>query len=207
MVAAFAASATQWNRSRDVRASRLFPLLTSTSRLGGFGMTRIAKLGGVALVVLFVGATLVSQAQARPNYCKAFIAQYESVKEAKDAKCSHLPSGQREEGTQQLRRSSGQDPRRREREGRNEDQGIADQDRGREERRGRQDLRRAAERRQVTGQQVSRARTGREAFSQDGQSRPSCVQVPRGTGWYATDPGNAAGRTEMRRTSESASLA
>ena len=51
-------------------------------------MSRSAKLGVMATVAFFVGGTLVSQAQARPNYCKTFIASYENVKEAKDAKCA-----------------------------------------------------------------------------------------------------------------------
>jgi hypothetical protein len=51
-------------------------------------MSRSARLSGLAIVTLFLGATLVSPAQARPNYCKAFLAQYENVKEAKDAKCA-----------------------------------------------------------------------------------------------------------------------
>lgn len=51
-------------------------------------MSRVVTLSMVTVVVLFVGAIVASQAQARPNYCKSFIAQYENVKEAKDAKCA-----------------------------------------------------------------------------------------------------------------------
>jgi hypothetical protein len=51
-------------------------------------MRRIARLGVVTAVVPFMSAALVSQAQTRPDYYKAFIAQYENVKEAKDAKCA-----------------------------------------------------------------------------------------------------------------------
>jgi hypothetical protein len=50
-------------------------------------MSRVAKLG-VGAVVLFVAGILVSQAQARPTYCKLFIGTYENVPEAKDAKCA-----------------------------------------------------------------------------------------------------------------------
>ncbi len=51
-------------------------------------MSRVVKLSVLTVVVLFVGAVLGRQAQARPNYCKTFIAQYENVKEAKEAKCA-----------------------------------------------------------------------------------------------------------------------
>ncbi len=50
-------------------------------------MSRIVRLGLTAVVVLFV-AVVVGQAQARPTYCKLFIAKYENVKEAADAKCA-----------------------------------------------------------------------------------------------------------------------
>ena len=51
-------------------------------------MNRVVKLSVLTVVVLFVGVFLTRQAQARPNYCKTFIAQYENVKEAKEAKCA-----------------------------------------------------------------------------------------------------------------------
>jgi hypothetical protein len=51
-------------------------------------MSRVVKLSVLTIVVLFVGAIVASQAQARPNYCKEFIGQYENVKEAKEAKCT-----------------------------------------------------------------------------------------------------------------------
>ena len=50
-------------------------------------MSRVAKLVVWVGAVLYFGMTLASQAQARPLYCKLFIASYEQVKEAKDVKC------------------------------------------------------------------------------------------------------------------------
>ena len=51
-------------------------------------MSRTVKLSVAVVVVLFAGAMLIGQAQARPNYCKTFIAQYENVKDAKEIKCA-----------------------------------------------------------------------------------------------------------------------
>jgi len=51
-------------------------------------MSRTVKLSVLTIIVLFVGTVLAGQAQARPNYYKTFLAQYENVKEAKEAKCA-----------------------------------------------------------------------------------------------------------------------
>ena len=52
-------------------------------------MSRVAKLG-VFLGCFAIGTMFVaaSKAHARLQYCKAFIAKYEKVKEAKTAKCA-----------------------------------------------------------------------------------------------------------------------
>jgi len=54
-------------------------------------MSRVAKLGVFLSVGCFVIGTMLtaaSKSHARPAYCKAFIAKYENVKEAKTAKCA-----------------------------------------------------------------------------------------------------------------------
>lgn len=51
-------------------------------------MSRVSKLGVFLLVGSLVVGTAASTADARPAYCKAFIAKYEKIEEAKTAKCA-----------------------------------------------------------------------------------------------------------------------
>lgn len=65
-------------------------------------MNRGLSLGVLLVaVVAFLGVGLLycDQADARSQYCKAFIGHYEAVKEAKETKCNicHVPDKDKEE--------------------------------------------------------------------------------------------------------------